>query len=267
MHHRLARIYLDEKNDYEAATREFENVLSLPQNAQLIYKQFAVAFANLGHAYYETGSRLAENARRAVLPIVQVGDHEFPHVGSARADRAGGSSAVPKDTDGDQIPDYVEDANGNGVYDPGTETDWQNATTDGTNPDKWNALYDDVDLDGDLYLSGHLSMVEDPHGVLRLYHRGPDDTLAVMTSKDGIHWDTPAQNIVLRKPVALGNVFIDPNAPPESRWKYVSGIHNARPRNSCSTASVNRNTASLASRSGNNSSTNSATCPSATARG
>ncbi|OLB05713.1 MAG: hypothetical protein AUH14_08190 [Candidatus Rokubacteria bacterium 13_2_20CM_69_15_1] len=62
-HHRLARIYLDEKNDYEAATREFENVLSLPQNAQLIYKQFAVAFTNLGHAYYETGSRLAEKDR------------------------------------------------------------------------------------------------------------------------------------------------------------------------------------------------------------
>jgi len=35
----------------------------LPQNAQLIYKQFAVAFTNLGHAYYETGSRLAEKDR------------------------------------------------------------------------------------------------------------------------------------------------------------------------------------------------------------
>jgi hypothetical protein len=83
------------------------------------------------------------------------------------------------------------------------------------------------------HVRGHLSMVDDPDGVLRLYYRGPDDTLAVMTSKDGIHWTKPdlghgdyqgEKNVVLRKPVALGNVFLDPNAPPESRWKYVSGI-------------------------------------------
>jgi hypothetical protein len=32
----------------------------------------------------------------------------------------------PLDTDGDGIPDYIEDANGNGAVDSG-ETDWQNA--------------------------------------------------------------------------------------------------------------------------------------------
>jgi hypothetical protein len=32
------------------------------------------------------------------------------------------------------------------------------------------------------------------------------------------------RNVVARQPVALGNVFMDPNAPPESRWKYFSGI-------------------------------------------
>src|ERR1035441_8736137 len=47
--------------------------------------------------------------------------------------------------------------------------------------------------------------------------------------------------------------------------KYVSGIHTLSPRNSCKTASVSRNTASLASRSGINSSSNSATCASAAA--
>jgi tetratricopeptide (TPR) repeat protein len=62
-HHRLARIYLDEKNDYEAAIRELESILSLPQNQQLIYKQFAVAFTNLGHAYYEKGNSLVEKDR------------------------------------------------------------------------------------------------------------------------------------------------------------------------------------------------------------
>ncbi len=64
-HGRLAMIYLDDRNDYSAAIREFENVLSLPQNQQLVYKQFAVMFANLGHAYYEKGSALANQDRDA----------------------------------------------------------------------------------------------------------------------------------------------------------------------------------------------------------
>lgn len=62
---RLAMIYLDDRKDYGAAIREFENVLSLPQNRQLVYKQFAVMFANLGHAYYEKGSQLANRDRDA----------------------------------------------------------------------------------------------------------------------------------------------------------------------------------------------------------
>ncbi len=64
-HHRLAQLYLDEKNDYDAAIREFENVLSLPENQQLIYKQFSVALTNLGHAYYERGSALVQTDKDA----------------------------------------------------------------------------------------------------------------------------------------------------------------------------------------------------------
>lgn len=64
-HHRLARIYLDEKGDYDAAIREFENVLSLPENQQLVFKQFSVAFMNLGHAYYERGNALFNKDRDA----------------------------------------------------------------------------------------------------------------------------------------------------------------------------------------------------------
>ena len=65
-HHRLAQLYLDEKNDYNGAIREFENVLSLPENEQLIYKQYAVAYTNLGHAYYEQGNnKMAENRNEA----------------------------------------------------------------------------------------------------------------------------------------------------------------------------------------------------------
>jgi Concanavalin A-like lectin/glucanases superfamily len=83
------------------------------------------------------------------------------------------------------------------------------------------------------HVRGHLSLVEDEQGLLRLYYRETGDYLAVMTSRDGVHWEKPdlgrgefhgMRNVVVRYPVALGNVFMDPNAPPESRWKYFSGI-------------------------------------------
>ncbi len=89
-HHRLAQIYLDEKGDYEGATREFENVLSLPENQQLVYKQFSVTFMNLGHAYYEKGSALvqkdrdtaAQNFAKAIqnLQIAKQNTRFFPNV-------------------------------------------------------------------------------------------------------------------------------------------------------------------------------------------
>jgi tetratricopeptide (TPR) repeat protein len=64
-HHRLAQLYLDEKDDYDAAIREFENVLSLPENKQIIYKQFAVTYTNLGHAYYEKANQLIHKDKQA----------------------------------------------------------------------------------------------------------------------------------------------------------------------------------------------------------
>ena len=82
-------------------------------------------------------------------------------------------------------------------------------------------------------LRGHLSLVEDEQGVLRIYYRGPRDSLAVITSRDGVRWEKPdlgrgefegERNIALTEPVGLGNVFVDPNAPPDCRWKYFSGI-------------------------------------------
>lgn len=63
--HRLAQLYLDEKEDYDAAIREFENVLSLPENKQIIYKQFAVTYTNLGHAYYEKANQLIHKDKQA----------------------------------------------------------------------------------------------------------------------------------------------------------------------------------------------------------
>ncbi len=64
-HHRLAQLYMDQKSDYDSAIREFENVLSLPENQQIIYKQFAVTYTNLGHAYYEKGNQLIQQDKQA----------------------------------------------------------------------------------------------------------------------------------------------------------------------------------------------------------
>jgi len=64
-HRRLGDIYLDDKEDYDRAIAEFESVLALPENQQLIYKQFAVTFTNLGHAYCEKGNRLVNSDRDA----------------------------------------------------------------------------------------------------------------------------------------------------------------------------------------------------------
>jgi hypothetical protein len=53
----------------------------------------------------------------------------------------------PLDSDGDGVPDYVEDANGNGNRD-GNETDLTLVMTDGSTPDAYSSVYDDVDLSG-----------------------------------------------------------------------------------------------------------------------
>ena len=88
-------LYLDEKNDYDAAIREFESVLSLPENQQLVHKQFSVAFTNLGHAYYQKGNALvakdkqgaAQNFAKAVqnLQMAKQNTRFFP---TARYDEA-----------------------------------------------------------------------------------------------------------------------------------------------------------------------------------
>ena len=67
-HHRLAQLYLDEKDDHDSAIREFENVLSLPENEQLLFKQFSVAYTNLGHAYHDKGNALMNSDNNAAVP-------------------------------------------------------------------------------------------------------------------------------------------------------------------------------------------------------
>jgi hypothetical protein len=77
----------------------------------------------------------------------------------------------------------------------------------------------------------HLTIVEDEQGLIRLFNAGPDDYLMVHTSGDGVHFEEPdtgihhkgRKNIVIAEDAPLGRPIIDPNGPPETRWKYVSG--------------------------------------------
>lgn len=79
----------------------------------------------------------------------------------------------------------------------------------------------------------HVSIIEDEDGLIRMYYGGPNDWLEVRTSRDGVHWDIPdlvpeykgRKNYAITEPTAMGNVFIDPNAPPDARWKFVSDFH------------------------------------------
>ncbi len=64
-HHRLARMYMDEKGDYDAAITEFESVLEVPEVKQLILKQYAVVYTNLGHAYFAKGEQVQDKDKDA----------------------------------------------------------------------------------------------------------------------------------------------------------------------------------------------------------
>lgn len=55
-HNRIAQLYLDEKKDPNAAVQEFENVFAIPEVRELVYKQYAVTYTNLGNAYYQQAS-------------------------------------------------------------------------------------------------------------------------------------------------------------------------------------------------------------------
>jgi hypothetical protein len=80
----------------------------------------------------------------------------------------------------------------------------------------------------------HLNIIEDENGLLRMYSSVDEDYLAVRTSMDGINWEIPNlpdgkykehSNIVIHESTGMGMVFIDPNAPNDEKWKYLSGFH------------------------------------------
>jgi hypothetical protein len=99
--------------------------------------------ANLGLYHYMTQTNQFKEGSEVSGHMANIGLH---YIATANA-----GSTVPKDTDGDGIPDYVENWHGDGNYGLHTdsETDWQNPMTDGMNPDPSNSVYLDIDLSGD----------------------------------------------------------------------------------------------------------------------
>jgi hypothetical protein len=79
----------------------------------------------------------------------------------------------------------------------------------------------------------HVTIIEDEDGMIRLYTALENDYLGVFISEDGINFTAPdlgpeykgKRNIVIPEPVGTGTVLIEPNAPPEIRWKYISDYH------------------------------------------
>ena len=86
----------------------------------------------------------------------------------------------------------------------------------------------------------HLTVVDDPSNVIRIYNGVENDHLAVRISHDGIHFAAPAganrsdatadgaapSYVVITEMVGgLGNPFIDTNGPDSERWKYFSDYH------------------------------------------
>ena len=80
----------------------------------------------------------------------------------------------------------------------------------------------------------HLNVLEDHEGRIRIYTTVEDDYLAVWISDDGINFEAPVlpngkygkhDNIVLHASVGMGMVFLDPNAPRQERYKYISDYH------------------------------------------
>ena len=70
--------------------------------------------AGLWHFTVKTAASTREGADASA--VVDIGEHAIG---------VSGASGPPWDTDGDGLPNYLEDRNGNGLFDSASETDWQ----------------------------------------------------------------------------------------------------------------------------------------------
>ncbi|MGH8699492.1 MAG: PEGA domain-containing protein, partial [Burkholderiales bacterium] len=67
LRHRLGQLYLDDKRDYDRAIAELELVQTIPEVDELVLKQYAVVYTNLGKAYYVKGESLLRGNRNDAL--------------------------------------------------------------------------------------------------------------------------------------------------------------------------------------------------------
>ncbi len=67
IHSRLGQLYLDDKHDLDHAVAEFELVQAIPEVKELVYKQYAVVYTNLGKAYYTKGASLLKTSRNEAM--------------------------------------------------------------------------------------------------------------------------------------------------------------------------------------------------------
>ena len=67
LRHRLGQLYLDDKKDADRAVAEFERVQEIPEVRELVFKQYAVVYTNMGKAYYAKGNSLLKSNRNEAL--------------------------------------------------------------------------------------------------------------------------------------------------------------------------------------------------------
>ncbi|MEI8042377.1 MAG: immunoglobulin domain-containing protein, partial [Verrucomicrobiota bacterium] len=100
---------------------------------------------------YHAGSRAATDAGlyhyTTRVDQTKEGSGALVNIGLHYVATTGSGSSQPKDSDGDGIPDFVENASGTGSVGP-NETDWQNQYTTSGVFDPTNSVYDDIDLSG-----------------------------------------------------------------------------------------------------------------------
>ena len=100
---------------------------------------------------YHAGSRTPSDAGlfhyTTRVDQIKEGEEFSGHMVNIGLHYIAATNGVPKDSDADGIPDYVENASGTGTV-GANETDWQNAYTIPGVYDPTNAVYDDIDLSG-----------------------------------------------------------------------------------------------------------------------
>ncbi len=166
--------YVDGANDVDLTTETVEPPYQsgplgdfyLP-NTTLLYGAGHGLPGDVGLFHYTTRVDETKEGNETAGHNVNIGLHYIATTSS--------TSTQPYDYDADGIPDYVEDANGNGSKDAG-ETGWQ----DSSDPGADSTIYDDLDLDGD----GLIGRIEKALGENPLVSHNPLTLTQVITGEE-----------------------------------------------------------------------------------